>query len=69
MKSDPDFVKKAWKNMFYYLFMLISNLLVLGILCVIVNVGLGENNKFNYVYNLSKILTVKGIVLRSLIHN
>ena len=67
MKNEEEFVKNAWKNMFYYLFMLISHLLVLGILCVIVNVGLAESNKFNYVYNLSKILTVKGIVLRS--HN
>ena len=44
---------------------IISDLLLLGILSAIIDTKCYEERKFKYVYDLSKILTVKAIVLES----
>ena len=47
------------------LLIIISDLLLLGILSAIIDTKCYEERKFKYVYDLSKILTVKAIVLES----
>jgi hypothetical protein len=46
---------------------IITHISLIGILSVIIGAKFPEKKKFNYVYNLSKILTVKAMILES--HN